>query len=402
MSKINTHDVLKIIAAGAIIVATPAIPALPMILTESIKAWKGIKSRDLGKIIKRLEKQEMLAIREEGNITIITITDKGEKRLLAYDYENLERKAKKRDGKWRLIIFDIPEGKKKNRDAFRRKLLQLDCIGLQDSVFVSAFPCKEEVNFLCHYLEISDYVSIVVLDRVERGEQLLLEIEKFVEKDDIVVEGSNANFKDTQRRYEHFTKKGIRFLGTGVAGGIHGPSLGYAIMAGGDKSAYDHITPILDTLVKPTAAHGYFGTGGAGHFVKMIHNGIEYGYMQAIGEGFDVLEHSPYKPDLLKVARLWQKSSLISGFMMDRTVESLEKDPHMEQLQGIIDATGEAQWTVDTAKELGIPVEIIEASLEYRRRSKIDTKIQNSYTAKMVAALRNAFGAHAVQQKKKE
>ena len=233
----------------------------------------------------------------------------------------------------------------------------------------------------------------------EPTDQVLAEIAKYVERDDIVIDGSNANWKDTQRRFDDFTKRGIRYLGMGVAGGIHGPALGYALMAGGNKSAYEAIIPIMDTLVSPKAGHGYFGTGAAGHFVKMIHNGTEYGYMQAIGEGLSVLEHSPYKIDLLKAAKLWAKSSLISGFMMDRTVEALEKDPHMEQIEGVIDATGEAQWTVDTAKELGISVEIIEASLEYRKRSKTDPKIQASFTAKVVAALRNAFGAHGVKRK---
>ncbi|MBI2334862.1 decarboxylating 6-phosphogluconate dehydrogenase [Candidatus Daviesbacteria bacterium] len=230
--------------------------------------------------------------------------------------------------------------------------------------------------------------------------QLVLdEIKNYMERDDIVVEGSNARYKDSQRRYEEFKRNGVRFLGTGVAGGILGPKEGYAIMAGGDKSAYQHVIPILDTLVKPKASHGYFGEGGAGHFVKMIHNAIEYGYMQSIGEGFDVLEHAPYKLDLLKIAKLWQKSSLVSGFMMDRTVEVLEQDPRLKDVLGVVDATGEAEWAVEQAKEEGITVEIIEASLNYRTRSQQDKKIQDSYTAKMVAALRHAFGAHGVQKK---
>lgn len=173
MSTIKTKDVLKVIAAGAIIVATPVVPSLPMILGEAYRAWKTVNKSDLGRIVKRLEKQEMIAIRESGNTTSIEITDKGKRRLLEYDFENIERKAKKRDGKWRLIIFDIPEGKKVNREMFRKKLIQLGCIWLQDSVFVSAFPCKQEIDFLCHYLEISDYVSLIVLDKIERGEQLL-------------------------------------------------------------------------------------------------------------------------------------------------------------------------------------------------------------------------------------
>lgn len=242
----------------------------------------------------------------------------------------------------------------------------------------------------------------VVWSMVPAGEvtQLVLdEIKKYTERDDIVIEGSNARYKDSQRRYEEFKKKGVRFLGTGVAGGILGPKEGYAIMTGGDKSAYQHVIPIFDTLVKPKASHGYFGEGGAGHFVKMMHNAIEYGYMQSIGEGFDVLEHAPYKLDLLKVAKLWQKSSLVSGFMMDRTVEVLGQDPHLKNILGVVDATGEAQWAVEQAKEEGILVEIIEASLNYRTRSQQDKKIQNSYTAKMIAALRHVFGAHGVQKK---
>lgn len=173
MGKIRTIDVLKVLAAGVIVVASPVLPPLPMILVGVHKAWKGIKKEDLGRIVKRLKKQEMITMREKDGKTLVELTEKGKRRLLEYDFENIERKTKKRDGKWRLIIFDIPEGKKKNRDAFRRKLLQLDCVRLQDSVFVSAFPCKDEVDFLCHFLEISDYVTIVSLDRIERGEELL-------------------------------------------------------------------------------------------------------------------------------------------------------------------------------------------------------------------------------------
>jgi len=269
---------------------------------------------------------------------------------------------------------------------------------LRSEVRGQRLEVSNSIEDLIKKLEKPRIVWLMVLAG-ETTDEVLAEVAKYVEKGDIVIEGSNANYKDTQQRFDDFTKKGIRYLGMGVSGGIHGPKLGYALMAGGDKSAYDHVVPILDTLVKPTAGHEYYGEGGAGHFVKMIHNGIEYGYMQAIGEGLDVLEHAPYKIDLPKVAKQWAKASLISGFMMDRAVEALEKDPHMEEISGVVDATGEAQWTVDTAKELEVPVEIIEASLEYRKRSQTDPKIQKSFTAKMVAALRAAFGAHGVKKK---
>lgn len=171
--KIRTRDVLKVVAVGSLVIASVAIPNLPIALGAVVKTWKEVNRRDLGRIIKRLEKQEMISIREEDGKTSITITEKGKKRLIAYDFEKISLKAKRRDGKWRLIIFDIPEGYKSNREIFRKKLIQLDIIRLQDSVFVSAFPCKEEIDFLCHYLDISDYVTLLTVNRIERGEQVV-------------------------------------------------------------------------------------------------------------------------------------------------------------------------------------------------------------------------------------
>ena len=157
MNKIKTRDVLKVIAVGGLIIGTGiAGPSLPMIIGGAIKIWKEANKRDLGRIIKRLEKQQMISIKEVRSKVQIEVTEKGRRRLLEYDFENLERKAKKRDGKWRLIIFDIPEYKKAARDVYRRKLIDLGCIRFQDSVFASAFPCKDEVDFLSNFLEISD------------------------------------------------------------------------------------------------------------------------------------------------------------------------------------------------------------------------------------------------------
>lgn len=232
----------------------------------------------------------------------------------------------------------------------------------------------------------------------EATEEILKEISKFVEAQDIVIDGGNSNFKDTQRRYEEFTKKEIRYLGIGVSGGIIAARDGYPMMVGGDKSAYETIKPILDSLAKPKGGHEYFGTGGAGHFVKMIHNGMEYGIMQSLGEGFGIMEKSPYSLDLIKVAKLYQKGTLVSGFMLDRALESLENDPKLSNIVGVIAESGEAKWTIETAKEEGVGVEIIERSLEFRRRSQTDEKIQKSFSARMVAALRNAFGGHPVRQ----
>lgn len=216
---------------------------------------------------------------------------------------------------------------------------------------------------------------------------------------DIVIDGGNAHYTDTQKRYEHFKSKNIRFLGIGVSGGIIAARDGYPLMAGGDESAYDDIKPILDSLAKPKGGHEYFGEGGTGHFVKMVHNGIEYGIMQSIGEGFGVLEKSPYNLTLVKVAKLYQKGTLVSGFMMARAIEALESDPKLVKLDGHIEASGEGDWTVEEAKKNNLPVEVIETALNFRTKSRKDKKISSSFAARMVAALRAVFGGHEVKKK---
>lgn len=233
----------------------------------------------------------------------------------------------------------------------------------------------------------------------EVTQDALDEIEKYVETGDIVIDGGNAYFGDTQRRYEKFKKSGIKFLGIGVSGGVIAASEGYPLMVGGDKSAYEYIKPILDSLAKPSGGHEYFGEGGAGHFVKMVHNGIEYGVMQSIGEGFGVLEKSPYNLDLVKVAKLYQKGTLVSGFMMARAIEALEADSKLEKLEGYIEASGEGDWTVQEAKQQGVPLQVIETALNFRTKSRTDSKIASTFAARLVAALRQAFGGHEVKKK---
>lgn len=238
----------------------------------------------------------------------------------------------------------------------------------------------------------------VMVTAGEATQKVLDELSRFVEKGDIIIDGGNSYFKDTERRFKDFKTKGIKFLGIGVSGGIVAAKNGYPLMVGGDKSAYEFIKPILDSLVKPNAGHDYFGEGGSGHFVKMVHNGIEYGIMQSLGEGFGVLDKAPYELDLSKIAKLWQKGTLVSGFMLDRAVEVLSSDPKLSQIVGSIQESGEAQWTVEQAKEEGVPIEIIEKSLEFRRKSQKDSALQNSFAAKMIAALRHAFGGHPIRR----
>lgn len=265
---------------------------------------------------------------------------------------------------------------------------------------------KKELNSIIISASIKDLIQslpkpVVVWIMVSHSGvgDVLEEVKKYIEKGDVVIDGGNSHFRDTEKRFNEFEKLGIQFLGVGTSGGILAQKNGYPFMVGGSKNGYKIIKPILDSLSKPNGGHQYFGTGGAGHFVKMIHNGIEYGIMQSLGEGFEVLEKSKYNFNLLEIAKLWQKGTLVSGFMLDRAKDALEKNEKLDDIVGTIDASGEALWTIEEAKKENVSVEIIERSLEYRKRSKHDKKIQQSFTARMVAALRREFGGHSVKEK---
>src|SRR3990167_7787533 len=189
---------------------------------------------------------------------------------------------------------------------------------VRTSFAVQNFKIADSVKDLVKQLN-KPRIIWLMLPAGEATQEILDEVEKYVEGGDIVIDGGNAHYPDTQKRWEHFSQKGIRFLGIGVSGGVIAAVEGYPLMVGGDKSAYEYVKPILDSLAKPQGGHEYFGTGGAGHFVKMVHNGIEYGIMQSLGEGFEVLQKAEYNLDLIKIAKLYQKGTLVSGFMLDRT-----------------------------------------------------------------------------------
>ncbi|MBP9716809.1 MAG: decarboxylating 6-phosphogluconate dehydrogenase [Candidatus Levybacteria bacterium] len=229
-------------------------------------------------------------------------------------------------------------------------------------------------------------------------EEVLTEVRKFISAGDIVIDGGNSNYKDTDRRFAEFEKNGIKFLGIGVSGGIIAFKNGYPLMAGGNREAYDLIKPIFDTLSNPDGGYGFFGIGGAGHFVKMVHNGIEYAQMQAIGEGFEILEKSKYDLNLSKVAKVWQRGSIISGFLIDRSAEVLKDDVRLSDFGGPISRSGEGDWTLLAAKEEGLDPEVIDESVEFRKKSETNENIQNSFTAKMINALRYAFGGHQIKK----
>ena len=268
----------------------------------------------------------------------------------------------------------------------------------QDKGLGDRFEAFAKVEELIKFLT-GTRVIWMMLPAGKPTDDMLEEVKKYIVTDDIIVDGGNAFFADTERRYAQMSKIGVRYLGVGVSGGIIAEKEGYPLMVGGDKSAYEYIKPLLNSLAKPGGGYEYFGSGGAGHFVKMVHNGVEYGMMQAIGEGFGVLQKAKYNFDLVKVARLWQKGTIVDSFLIDRATEALEKDAGLVDIVGEIAATGEAEWTINEAKKEDVPVPVIEKSLDFRRQSQADNRVKESFAAKMVAALRREFGGHAVKKR---
>lgn len=215
-----------------------------------------------------------------------------------------------------------------------------------------------------------------------------------LDKDDIVIDGGNSYWKETQQRGEKAAQKAIHFLDCGTSGGVWGLKNGYCLMYGGEKAAVDYVEPIFKTLA-PDNGYVYCGPSGTGHMVKMVHNGIEYGMMQSYAEGFEILERSPYNLDLTKIADAWQYGSVIRSWLLELAVLALKQDPKLEQLKDYVSDSGEGRWTVQTAIDFEVPAHVITASLFTRFQSRQD----ESFAMKMLAALRNQFGGHATKTK---
>ena len=210
---------------------------------------------------------------------------------------------------------------------------------------------------------------------------------------DVIVDGGNSRYTDDQKHAEALVGKGIGFVDAGVSGGIWGLTEGYALMVGGEKHDVAKVQPFFDTL-KPEGDSGFVHAGavGAGHFAKMVHNGIEYGLMQAYAEGWELMEATPLVTDVPAVVASWQKGTVIRSWLLDLMVRALDEDPHLEQLRGYADDSGEGRWTVQAGVDHAVPTPVITAALYARFASRQD----DSPAMKVVAALRNQFGGHAV------
>ena len=210
---------------------------------------------------------------------------------------------------------------------------------------------------------------------------------------DIIIDGGNSFWRDSVARGERAAEKGIFYIDCGVSGGVWGLKNGYSLMYGGKKEAADYVEPIMKTLA-PENGYLYCGESGSGHMVKMVHNGIEYGMMQAYSEGFEILEKSPYNLDLAAISHMWMHGSVIRSWLLELAVLALREDPKLDAIKGYVNDSGEGRWTIQTAIDFDVPVHVIAASLFTRFESRQD----ESFAMKMLAALRNQFGGHAVQK----
>src|SRR3954467_3026123 len=213
-------------------------------------------------------------------------------------------------------------------------------------------------------------------------------------KGDVIIDGGNSNFHDSMRRAAELEAKGIHFVDAGTSGGIWGLANGYCLMIGASPEAFKLCEPIFKTLA-PTDGYAHMGPPGAGHYVKMIHNGIEYGALQAYAEGYEILHASKdFKLDLHKIAAVWNRGSVVRSWLNELAELAFEKDSDLSDLRGYVEDSGEGRWTVQEAIDLDVPAPVITLSLLARLRSRQS----DSFSAKVIAALRNEFGGHAVKK----
>jgi 6-phosphogluconate dehydrogenase len=219
------------------------------------------------------------------------------------------------------------------------------------------------------------------------------ELAAMLQPGDVIVDGGNSNYRDTVRRAGELQPKGIAYIDAGTSGGIWGLQVGFCLMVGGPKETFDLLEPLFKTMA-PEEGYAYLGPSGAGHFAKMVHNGIEYAMLEAYAEGFDLLNAAEYDYDMHKIAALWNHGSVVRSWLLELGERAFANDPELANLRGYVDDSGEGRWTVNEAIERSVPVPVIAQSLFARFVSRDE----NSYAMRFIAALRNEFGGHAIKK----
>ncbi|HUD10044.1 MAG TPA: NADP-dependent phosphogluconate dehydrogenase [Candidatus Saccharimonadales bacterium] len=217
---------------------------------------------------------------------------------------------------------------------------------------------------------------------------------KLLKPGDIVVDGGNSDFRQTKKHYDKVKAHGLELVDAGTSGGILGFDNGFSIMVGGELSAVQTLSPVFDSLSKPHGGWHHFGASGSGHFVKMVHNAIEYGMMESLAEGYGVLGEGPYKQlDLAAAGEVWQHGSVIQSLLNDLSRQALKENPTLNGIDGVVAESGEARWTLEVAKDMNLPLPAIQTSFDVRISSQ---QGQTNFTTKLLAAMRNKFGGHVI------
>ena len=276
------------------------------------------------------------------------------------------------DGGHEVIIFDVD----------KKAVNDLNKVGIE-----SAFSLEELIIKLD-----KPRVLWLMLPSGDPTEQTINLLSKDLGSGDTIIDGGNSNYKDSIRRSSNLANNGISFLDVGTSGGIWGVSEGYSLMVGGDINVFRSVEPILKTLAPDeTKGYGHVGPSGSGHFVKMIHNGIEYGIMQAYAEGFELLnDKSDFNIDLFKVADIWRFGSVIRSWLLDLIASSLKDDADLNKFSSYVDDSGEGRWTLEESINLDVPIPVIALALQARFRSRQE----NPFGLKLISAMRNQFGGH--------
>ncbi|MEZ4746206.1 MAG: decarboxylating 6-phosphogluconate dehydrogenase [Calditrichia bacterium] len=278
-----------------------------------------------------------------------------------------------RDGH-EVVVFDL------NADAVKEAVTNGAIAAKDMQDLTGKLPGRKVIWMMVPAGEIVDRVIQSLLPHLSAG--------------DIIVDGGNSNWHDTRKRAEDLNEKGIKYIDCGTSGGVWGLANGYCLMYGGEKEACQHIEPALKTLA-PENGYLHCGPSGSGHFVKMVHNGIEYGMMQAYAEGFEIMEKSPYDLDLRAISNVWQYGSVVRSWLLELAERAFADDPKLESIKDFVPDSGEGRWTVQAAIDFDVPAPVITHSLFARFRSRQEESFGN----KVLAALRNQFGGHAVKRK---
>lgn len=297
-----------------------------------------------------------------------------------------------------MNVAIIGLGKMGHALAYRAIKAEIQVFGFDLSAESCAAAAQDGVQIVSSIADFAHkdiHIFWLMVPQGELVDKVIAQLRPILETADVVVDGGNSKFSDSMRRAQALALDDIYFIDCGTSGGVHGRENGFCLMVGGDKKAYDYIEFLLRAIAAP-GGYAYIGLSGTGHYVKMVHNGIEYGLLQAYAEGFSLIKNGEFKDqhlDLEALAALWNHGSVIRSWILELMQEIMKEDQDLTDIKGNVASTGMGKWTVEQAHASGIPVPIIEESLKVREWSE---KTGGNYATKIVAMLRNKFGGHAV------